>query len=224
MGALGTGVAFARELRERGEKQRANADARIGHRLTIKEELREGMGPMLRGQIEAEVLIRDADRQPDGFPEPDRKFRLRRLSPWFKVGVMPFYSEGMAAFLRLDQVLIEGDVARSQVKSDSVEGELVRVVGHIPYDSIVAVDWEGSAEFSGPHVYCHFDFDRQPYEKVVLYREYAEGKWLPTEASLRYKPQRYPLWNRWWMHHKIERHQRRSDRDRANWISEQERP
>lgn len=132
MGAVGTGIAAAKELRERGEKQRASNEARVAHRIVIKQELAAGLAPMLRGEVEAEVLIRDADRQPDGFPRPDSKFRARRLSPWFKVGVLPSYSEGMSAWLRLDRVFIEDGVARSQVKSDTGGGELVRVVGRIP--------------------------------------------------------------------------------------------
>jgi hypothetical protein len=52
------------------------------------------------------------------------------------------------------------------------------------------VDWEGSSDFSdfsNPHIYCHFDFDRQPYEEVVLYREYsggldADGRLNPLQA------------------------------------------
>jgi hypothetical protein len=221
MGAVGTGIAAAKELRERGEKQRASNEVRIAHRLAIKRELTEGLAPMLRGEVEAEVLIRDADRQPDGFPEPDSKFRLRRLSPWFNVGVLPSYSGGMSAWLRLDRVFIEDGVARSQVKSDTGEGELVRVVGRIPYDAIVAVDWEGNSDFSGPHVYCHFDFNREPYEEVVLYREYSEGAWMPMDASIRYRPRTYPVWNRWWLHRKIKKHERQAERERSEWIAGQ---
>jgi hypothetical protein len=136
MGAVGTGIAAAKELRERGERQRASNEVRIAHRIAIKQELADGLAPMLRGEVEPEVLIRDADRQPDGFPKYDSKFRLRRLSPCFPVGVLPSYSGGMSAWLRLDRVFIEDGVARSQVKSDTGEGELVRVVGRIPYDAI----------------------------------------------------------------------------------------
>jgi hypothetical protein len=32
----------------------------------------------------------------------------------------------------------------------------------------------GDVNFSGPHVYCHFDFDRQPYVEVRLHRQYSE--------------------------------------------------
>jgi hypothetical protein len=222
MDPVGTGIAAAKELRERGERQRATNEARVAHRIAIKQELADGLAPMLRRKVEAEVLIRDADRQPDGFPKPDSKFRLRRLSPWFKVGVLPSYSGGMSVWLRLDRVFIEDGVARSQVKSDTEEGELVRVVGLIPYDAIVAVDWEGNAEFSGPHVYCHFDFDQGPYEEVVLYREYSDGIWMPMDASIRYKPHTYPVWNRWWLHRKIKKHERQAERERLEWIAKHE--
>src|ERR1044072_264186 len=179
---IGDGIAVARELRERGERQRSNADAKVRHRLAIKQQMAEDFAPMLRGEVEAEVLIRDADRQPDGWPDADQKLRLRMLSPWFKVGVMHPYSNGMKAVLRLDQVFIEGDGARSQTKRDKGDGELVRVVGHIPYDTIVAIDRDGDANFSAPHVYCHFDFAPEPYEDTLLYRQVSEKIGLPIEG------------------------------------------
>jgi hypothetical protein len=78
---------------------------------------------------------------------------------------------------------------------------------------IPAISWrDGSAEFSGPHVYCHFDFDREPYEEVTLYRQYSDGAaWMPMDASIRYRPHTYPVWNRRWLHRKITKHQRRAE-------------
>lgn len=209
MGLLGDSTTFARELRERGERQRANNDARIAHRLAIKKQMGEDFAPMYRGLVEAEVLIRDADRQPDGWPEPDWKFRLRRLSPWFKVGVMPPYSNGMRAVLRLDCVFIEDGIARSQAKSDTEEGELVRVVGHVPYDSIVDIDRDGDVNFSAPHVYCHFDFDHQPYEKVLLYAEHAKDVWLPAD-DVEYRPAKTSRWREYLWHRQSLKEKRES--------------
>jgi hypothetical protein len=222
MDLVGGGVSFARELRERGERQRANADARVKHRLAIKEQMQEDFAPMYRGQVEAEVLIRDADRQPDGWPDGDWKFRWRRLSPWFKVGVMRPYANGMTAVLRLDQVLIDGDVARSQTKHDEEEGELVRVVGHIPYEAIVAIDRDGDGHFSGPHVYCHFDHGHEPYAQILLYREHADSVWLPWEG-VKYRPQKSPLWHRFLWHRKSKKRQRQFERERGEYMAEQER-
>lgn len=220
---VGDGVAFAKELRERGERQRATSEARIRHRLAIKEQMAAHFAPMFRGDVEAEVLIRDADRQPDGWPEPDRKFRLRRLSPWFKVGVMHPYSNGMRAVLRLDCVFIEDGIARSKTKSDTEEGELVRVVGHVPYDSIVAIDRDGDVNFSGPHVYCHFDFGRQPYEEIRLYWQHAEDIWLPID-DVEYKPAKASKWREYLWHRKSRKIERQSDRERREWIRSQEEP
>jgi len=109
------------------------------------------------------------------------------------VGIMPSYSGGISAMLRLDRVFIEGDTARAQVEADKEDGELVRVVGRIPYDSIVAVDRDGDSHHAGPHIYCHFDFDHGPYEQVLLYREHGEGIWLPIEG-IKYRPRGVSLW------------------------------
>jgi hypothetical protein len=220
MGFLGDGVSFARELRERGVRQRASNEARIAHRLAIKEQIREDFAPLLRGDVEAEVLVRDADRQPDGWPDPDWKFRLRRLSPTFKVGVMHPYSNGITALLRLDSVFIADGIARSQVKGDPEDGELVRVVGQIPYDAIVAVDRDGDANFSAPHVYCHFDFGHEPYERIVLYREHAEGRWLPIE-DVEYKPDKTPPWRQYLWHRESLKRQRQYEQERRRYMAAQ---
>lgn len=222
MDLVGGGVSFARELRERGERQRANADARVKHRLAIKEQMQEDFAPMYRGEVEAEVLIRDADRQPDGWPDGDWKCRWRRLSPWFKVGVMRPYANGMTAVLRLDQVLVDGDIARSQTKHDEEEGELVRVVGRIPYEAIVAIDRDGDGHFSGPHVYCHFDHGHKPYAQILVYREHSDSVWLPWEG-VKYRPQRLPLWRRFLWHRESKKRQRQFECERREYMAEQER-
>jgi hypothetical protein len=223
-----TGIATAKELREqaerlrrRGERQRANAEARIAHRLAMKQQVADDLAPMMRGDVEVEVLIRDADRQPDGWPEADWKFRVRRLSPWFKVGVMRPYGGGICTVLRLDRVIVEDGVARSQ-ESDDAEGELVRVVGHIPYESIVAIDRDGDANFSGPHVYCHFDFGTEPYEHKLLYRQHHGGVWLPWE-DVEYRPKKYSHLRRYLWHRQSLKLQREAERDRQEHLADQER-
>jgi hypothetical protein len=218
---IGDGVAVARELRERGERQRANADAKIRHRLAIKDELGEVLGPTLQRESLPEAVIRDADRQPDRYPNPDDKFRFRRVSPWFNVGIMRSYSGGISTMLRLDRVFIEGNTARAQVEADKEDGELVRVVGQIPYDSIVAVDREGDSHYPGPHIYCHFDFGHEPYERVLLYREHSEGVWLPIE-NVKYQPRTTPLWRRLLWHRNSRKLQRKFEREQAEWVAEQE--
>lgn len=219
---ISDGVAVAKEMRERGERQRSNADERIRHRLAIKDELGEVLGSMLRRESLPEAVIRDADRQPDRYPDPDDKFRFRRVSPWFGVGIMPSYSGGISAMLRLDQIFIEGDTARAQVEADKEDGELVRVVGRIPYDSIVAVDRDGDSHYPGPHIYCHFDFGHEPYERIVLHREHAEGFWLPIE-NVKYRPRTVSLGRRLLWHRNSRKRQRQYERERAEWMAKQER-
>jgi len=42
----------------------------------------------------------------------------------------------------------------------------VLLVGEIPYDSIVEVNWEGDEYYSFPHIYCHFNHNDEPYERL----------------------------------------------------------
>ena len=41
------------------------------------------------------------------------------------------------------------------------------LIGEIPYDSIVAVNWEGDEYYSFPHIYCYFNHQGQPYARLV---------------------------------------------------------
>lgn len=92
MGVLDGSVAFAREWRERRERQRMRSDDRVRARNEAKEKLAEVLAPLYRGDVDAEVVIRDADRD-DGYPRPDEGFRLwRRTSPWFKAELLMFVS------------------------------------------------------------------------------------------------------------------------------------
>jgi hypothetical protein len=40
------------------------------------------------------------------------------------------------------------------------------LVGDVPYDSIVEVNMDGDEYYYFPHIYCYFDFDGQPYERL----------------------------------------------------------
>ena len=55
---------------------------------------------------------------------------------------------------------------------DYVNGEesdiTALLMGDIPYDSIEAVNTYGDKYYYYPHIYCYFDFDGQPYERLCF--------------------------------------------------------
>lgn len=50
------------------------------------------------------------------------------------------------------------------------------LVGRIPYDRIVTIDWEGDEYYGSPHIYCRFlGWRPSPYEELVLCQEHIRG-------------------------------------------------
>lgn len=71
------------------------ADKRVDMRLKAKAKLADVLAPLYRGDVDAEVIVRDADRN-DGYPQSDDKFRLWRLSPWFKAELVKPWGDGIS--------------------------------------------------------------------------------------------------------------------------------
>ncbi|MBB4308599.1 hypothetical protein GGE23_002918 [Rhizobium leguminosarum] len=40
------------------------------------------------------------------------------------------------------------------------------LLGAIPYEAIESFNPDGDEHYNKPHLYCHFDFGGQPYEKL----------------------------------------------------------
>jgi hypothetical protein len=212
MGLLDGSVAFAREWRERRERARMTADSRVAMRLAAKAKLADALAPLYRGDVDAEVIVRDADRD-DGYPQPDDKFRLWRLSPWFKAELVKPWGDGISV-LHGYQHAIVGD---GQVRIvDRNEGrEMVQVVGRIPYEVISGVDPDGDVDYPMPQIFCHFDFNwaREPYREVVAYRDHGEGRWFALEGMPVVGLSRYSAWSRWRLHRQIEKYQQEVERE-----------
>jgi hypothetical protein len=210
MGLFEGAVAFARERRERRERRRMRSDERVTMRLAAKEKLADALAPLYRGDVDAEVVIRDADRD-DGYPRPDAKFRPWRLSPWFKAELVKPYGDGISVLLGYEHMVVRDGVAR--LVGPEGGGEVVQVVGRIPYDVVSGVDPDGDMEYPIPQIYCHFDFNfaREPYREQVLYRDHGDY-WLALEG-VPFKRRRYSVWSRWRLHRKVEKHQRAVERE-----------
>jgi hypothetical protein len=49
------------------------------------------------------------------------------------------------------------------------------LIGYIPYESIVSVNWDGDEYYGYPHIFCHFEYGGQPYERLA----YCERREVP---------------------------------------------
>jgi hypothetical protein len=204
VGLFDGSVAFAREWRERRERRRMRSDARVKARNEAKAKLSTALAPLYRGDVDAEVVIRDADRQ-DGYPRIDDKFRVWRLSPWFKVELHKPWGEGISVWLEIRLAVVGDGVVR--VVEHAEHGELVHIVGRIPYEVIAGVDSEGDVDYPMPQIFCHFDFNRgrEPYRETVAYRDHGDGHWFPMEGLPIVGRKRSSLWSRWRHHREAER-------------------
>lgn len=122
-----------------------------------------------------EVIIRDIKRN-DLYPEVEEK--KKGISPWFRVGLLGTYHRGIKVGLRIEELIYEGKYKawRYADYKNKEEGDLnAYLVGLIPFENIVNIDWDGDEYYSCPHIYCHFSSKRkEPYEELI----FCEKRWL----------------------------------------------
>jgi hypothetical protein len=213
LGAFSGSVAFAREWRERRERRRMRADERVRMRNEAKKKLADVLAPLNRLEATSmEVVIRDADRD-DNYPQTDDKFRVWRLSPWFKVELTKPWGDGISVWLENAQAVIGDGVVR--IVDPNEHGEPVRIVGRIPYEVVAGVDPEGDTDYPMPQIFCHFDYNhaREPYRETVAYRYQGFKRWIALEGVRIVGRERSSLWRRWRLHRRQEIYEREYRRD-----------
>jgi hypothetical protein len=77
---------------------------------------------------------------------------------------------------------------------DVNDGETILVVGRIPYDGIVLVDWGGDEFYPMPHFYCRFEFDHKAYESIEVYRPIEGRADFQRLRGVKFKDRKPPLW------------------------------
>ncbi len=116
-----------------------------------------------------EAIVRDVKRV-DAYPNVDDK--RKGISPWFRVGLLGTYHRGLQVGIRIEGLKYEqGEKGWRFCNFQAGEDKDVNayVVGLIPFERIVTIDWQGDEYYGSPHVYCHFTSRRrEPYEEVVL--------------------------------------------------------
>lgn len=177
-------------------RRREGAAVRLRKSLDVKAELNEKLPEVLR-ETNGDVVIREVRRK-DRYPEVDDS--LRRISPWFNVELKGLYYNGLEVFLRVEQALIDDDVAK-QVSLKEPGSQKVFVVGRIPFWRIEAIDWDGDEFYGFTHIYCRFRrFSKGPYESIVLYEineDLLGSRRYSRLEGIRWKPKRFGLFSRW---------------------------
>ncbi|MFH1368155.1 MAG: hypothetical protein ABII64_03410 [Elusimicrobiota bacterium] len=119
----------------------------------------------------SEAIIRDASRM-DEYPNTDEK--AKGISPWFRVGIAGTYHRGLEVILRILSVNFVDELDKWRFSSkDEKEYTNCYLIGRIPFDRIVNIDWDGDEFYNIPHIYCRFlSKDREPYEELVLSKKH----------------------------------------------------
>ena len=190
--------------------KRGTLEAKAAHRSELKQEISKHLG-VEDEHPWPEVIVRDLARM-DDYPGIDDS--LWGISPWFEVEKKGLYHRGFEVTLRLAEVTLSRTAAR---ETEPGEGnELVLIVGRIPFESIVTIDWAGDEHYSEPHIYCWFEHKEGCYESVEVYRKAyrdIDPNYWEHLDGVRFKPLRRSRWERWRMHRKIKKAQREFERE-----------
>ena len=120
-----------------------------------------------------DVIIRDVDRV-DSYPETDE--RGKGISPWFRAALLRTYKRGAKIGLRIGTLTECGNGFRYTDYNAGEKGDIkVFLIGEIAYESIVAVNWDGDEFYYFPHIYCHFNHNGEPYERLIYCKEIDMG-------------------------------------------------
>lgn len=122
-----------------------------------------------------EVIIRNVQRN-GLYPEIEEK--NKGISSWFRVGFLGTYHRGIKVGLRIEELIYEKKYKafRFTDYKNKEKGNLnAYLVGLIPFENIVNIDWNGDEYYSCPHIYCHFlNKKKEPYEELI----FCEKRWL----------------------------------------------
>jgi len=164
-GLIGVASELVRRYNKRKPQGRFESNAeRIQHREKLRKDFEEEIYKCRAKNLRQDVIVRHVDRV-DNYPNTyeDEK----GISAWFRVALLDTYERGIILGLRYGGLVeCEGGYRFA----DWVNGEKadIRVIlmGDVPYDSIEAVNMDGDKYYYFPHIYCHFDFNGEPYERL----------------------------------------------------------
>lgn len=143
----------------------------IAHRQKMKREFESRLRWIDDNGGYGEAIIRDI-RRVDSYPNIDEKDK--GISPWFCVGILELYHRGLQVGLKYEGIKFDKkhNAWRLYNYREEKEDLIALIIGRIPFDEIVEVDWEGDEYYSIPHIYCRFNQRKnEPYEELVFAEE-----------------------------------------------------
>lgn len=133
------------------------------------------------------VLIRNIDDLT--YPSFDNEGE--GISPWFKLELYDFYSDGIECYLNLESGLLDKDGQWAvgddvwMLHSNETKKIGIYTIGCIPYSNIVTVDYDGDGNYPFPHLFCLFDANNGPYERMKYVYSGSDFDWeLDTDKRV----------------------------------------
>lgn len=106
-----------------------------------------------------------------------------QISSWFRVYLYDFYHNGIEVWLGATlgyKAIFDSNghwepvnCFDNRLKSDLYKAIDVKMIGRIPFYNIVDYKINGDEYYQEPHIYCRFEFNGEPYEKIY-YRQYGK--------------------------------------------------
>lgn len=156
-------------------KSKKSPEKIIAHRKKWKEYFEQHLRWIDNSSQYGEAIIRDVKRV-DTYPDIDEK--SRGISPWFRVGLIGIYHRGIEVGLRYESLKFDESYDQwrfTNYKEKERKDISALLIGRIPFDWVVEVDWEGDEYYGVPHIYCHFfNKKKEPYEELA-FAEKKEG-------------------------------------------------
>ncbi len=120
-----------------------------------------------------EAIIRDVKRA-DEYPNVDEK--SRGVSAWYKTTLLGTYHRGIQIGLGFNSLKRSPDKTSWYMTRDYSHRDINAIlVGRIPYDRIVVIDWEGDEYYGGAHIYCRYSGWRpSACEELVFCEEHIK--------------------------------------------------
>ena len=155
----------------------------LKRRMKWKGEFESRVSERYQKKLRSDVIIRDVERL-DNYPDIDQN--AKGISPWFRVGLVGTYHNGIQVGLDWKGLVKHGkDWRRSNYKTGETADITALLIGLIPFENIETVDWEGDEFYDYPHIYCFFCYGKEPYEHLGYYTETTPSHGLPffTEVA-----------------------------------------
>lgn len=164
-GLVGFGCDLARRQAKGSLAGRFDSNSeRIRHRENLRKIFEEEIYKCRAENLRQDAIVRHVDRM-DNYPNVDED--EKSISPWFRIALLDTYERGVVLGLRFGGLVeCPGGYRYADWVNEEKADVRACLMGNVPYDSIAAVNMDGDPYYSFPHIYCHFDFNGDPYERL----------------------------------------------------------